>query len=84
MAYKITEFKTKSLIMRERFPGCWTVEQKDGNNVIGQIESTGPHGFAPWEYKPYIWSFTSEMLSEISKAVKHLETTFPSPLKSRK
>lgn len=78
------EFKTKLLIMRERFAGCWTVEQKDGNNVIGQIESTGPHGCAPWEYKPYIWSFTSAILADISKAVKHLETTFPSRLKPRK
>lgn len=79
-----TEFKTKLLIIRERFAGCWTVEEKDGRNVIGQIESTAAHGCAPWTYRPYTNDLNSTILAELSKAVKHLETTYPSRLKPRK
>lgn len=36
----ITEFKTESYIVRERYSGGnWTVEEKDENNVIAEVNT---------------------------------------------
>ena len=40
MSNKITKFKTELYIVRERCSGGnWTVEEKDGNNVIAEVNT---------------------------------------------
>lgn len=66
------EFKTQNYIVRLRgneLPGIWTVEEKKGNFIIGEIEKRDNE----FIFDAFSNVFTRKELLEIAKSIQRIE-----------
>lgn len=68
---KVTEFKTEHYIVRERFSDTWTVEEKDGNNVIGEIRRTLKSN--PWCFESFFKMYTHSEMVELAECIHQVD-----------
>lgn len=79
MGKRITEFKTECYIVRERFnDGPWTVEEKDGNNIIGEISQypANTPGEIEYLFNAFFDTFGRMELLEIAEAMERVTNIY--------
>lgn len=64
----IALFHTQTLIIQQRSLHTWTVEDKNGNNVIGEINFDGK----AWVFDSFFDEFTRMELLEIAEAMQRV------------